>query len=135
MFGLLSIELFNGFLVRIFGFLEKFPECYHWQSSAAKIFRAYPSCILLNLFGNLLKSLGEKLSIHFVFSILSGNCCFVYRLNITVTVAFWLFFKTFVKSNDKYMSHNNQDFDLFQIQFLIGLYECSSRNCARPTRY
>ena len=43
-----------------------------------------------------------------------------------------------MKSNDKYMSHYNQDFDLFQKQFLIGLYECSSRKnqgCAPPTRY
>ena len=33
----------------------------------------------------------------------------------------------FFKSNDKYMGHNNQDLDLFQRQFLFGLYECCSR--------
>ena len=54
------------------------------------------------------------------------------------TITIWvIIIKTFVKSNDEYMGHNNQDFDLFQRQFLIGLYECSSRKQvrARPTRY
>ena len=39
-------------------------------------------------------------------------------------------FRKCVKCNDKYMGHNNQDLDLFQRQFLIGLYECSSRKCS-----
>ena len=30
-------------------------------------------------------------------------------------------------SDDYYFGNNNQDIDLFQRQFLIGLYECSSR--------
>ena len=44
------------------------------------------------------------------------------------TITIWvIIIKNFVKSNDKYMGHNYQDFDIFQRQFLIGLYVCSSR--------
>ena len=47
--------------------------------------------------------------------------CLILKVPKATIIIWIIIIKTFVKSNDKYMDHNNQDFNLFQRQFLIVL--------------